>query len=135
MAQNFSWLRVAVAVVVVIGCFVGLLIVQRHILGGPPIVLRLEREGDHATVQFVHPSWVGTGIVESQKFPINSQPSAPFVTKLMSSETIVPGGIIEFSDTTMFPGHFRIRFGDRVFDVMSSRIIVDGKDCDWVKQP
>jgi hypothetical protein len=135
MSQTFSWLRVAVTVVALVGCFIGLLIVQRHLLAGPPFVLRLEPDGEHATVQFVNPKLVSNNEIASPKFAIDTRQSAPFETKLMSSETIVPGGTIEFSDTTMLPGRFRIRFGNRVFDVMSSRIVVDGKDTDWLEQP
>jgi hypothetical protein len=45
---------------------------------------------------------------------------------------MIPGGRIEFADTTLMPGRFTIRLGQTVFDVMPSRINVDGQDFEWL---
>lgn len=93
---------------------------------GPPFLLIVEKNDDGATVQFVKDD-----VVKSEKFPISIPISHPYNMRLTRQTAEVPNGTIEFSDTTVLPGQFRIRFGDDTFDVMWARIIVNDKNYFW----
>ena len=98
----------------------------------PPFLILVAPYGEGATVQFIQPEGglEGTRVV-SPIFTINTPVKQAFQAELTSADVAIPGAVVEFSDTTILPGRFRIRFGDKSFDVMSSRIIVDGQDVGW----
>ena len=43
--------------------------------------------------------------------------------------------LTEHGDTTILPGAFNLRFGDTLFQVHSTRIVVNGRDYDWLVRP
>ena len=88
----------------------------------------IEPEDDHATVQFVQP---GRDRV-SRRFRIEGRFEEREVVVLNSANVTVPGGHIQFTDTTLMPGRFTILIGETVFDVMPGGIDVDGRPFEWL---
>jgi hypothetical protein len=100
-----------------------------HSLDGPPFQLVIEPDGDnHATVQFTQ---AGRGLT-SKSFRIDGHIEKRDVVVLDSPAAAIPGGHIEFADTTLLPGRFTIRLGQIVFDVMVGGIRVDGRFSEWL---
>jgi hypothetical protein len=98
-----------------------------HSLNGPPFQMVVEPNGDYATVQFRQ---VGAGLA-SNRFRVDGHFEKREVVILDSPAVTIPGGRIEFADTTLMPGRFTIRIGRTVFDVMPRSIEVDGKQFEW----
>lgn len=115
-------------------CGVALLVVVtpmiRRSVSGPPFRLVIEPAGDQAHVTFLRP---GTGL-KSRDFAVNMNISKRCEVVLESAAVQIPGGRIEFADTTVLPGRFRLRLGDSRFDVMQVGIDVDGRMSDWVRE-
>lgn len=101
----------------------------RSSVSGPPFRLIIEPEDDHARVHFLQP---GTGQV-SKTFPISLRLDDRREVVLDSATVAIPSGRIEFADTTILPGRFKLRFGDTLFDVMQRGINVDGQLSEWTK--
>jgi len=89
--------------------------------------MEVEPEDDHATVRFID---AGPGLV-SDAFQIDRRIAERQVVVLDSDSVTIPGGQIEFSDTTLLPGRFTIWIGPTIFDVMSRGIDVDGEHFWW----
>jgi hypothetical protein len=87
----------------------------------------VEPNDGHATVQFMQP---GTGLI-SKSFSIDGQFEGREVVVLDSPTVTIPGGRIDFADTTLMPGRFTIRLGETIFDVMPRGIDVDGQHFEW----
>jgi hypothetical protein len=98
-------------------------------LNGPPFQMVVEPGNDHATVQFFQTA-AGRA---SKPFRIDGHFQKREVVILDSPEVTIPGGRIEFADTTLLPGRFTIRLGQAVFDVTQSGITVDGEQFEWLR--
>jgi hypothetical protein len=118
------WIAVA-AIVLVLGVLATASMWQS--LNGPPFQMVVEPDDDHATVRFID---TGKGLA-SDSFRIDRRIGERQVVVLDSDSVTIPGGQIEFADTTLMPGRFTIRIGQTIFDVMPSRIDVDGKHFWW----
>jgi hypothetical protein len=131
MTSNRRALRIlaytAVAVLAAAGCFWA----AWRSINGPPYVLIITPADEGAAVQFIRPTGSAGKDLASPWFVIAGPVSSPSKTVLASAATEVPGGIIEFADTTITPGRFRVRLGGKVFDVMEARIVVDSIDHEW----
>lgn len=93
----------------------------------PPYRMTLRRVDGQTVVQFTRP---GRRLV-SPEFPVNLPLADPQVVELHSDDVPIHGCVVEFHDTTLLPGRFRIRIGDRLFDVMERGIEAGGKKVDW----
>ncbi len=96
-------------------------------LGGEPFRMTVEPDDGQAIVQFVQPD---AGLI-SESFQVKIRCEKHEEIVLSSASAKIPGGEIEFADTTLLPGRFMIRIGGSRFDVMQRRIDVDGKPSDW----
>jgi len=123
LARSF-WIAVA-AVVLVSVAFATSKMWQP--LNGPPFQMVVEPDENHATVRFID---AVTGLV-SDSFRIDRRIAERQVVVLDSDSVTIPGGQIEFCDTTLLPGRFTIRIGPTIFDVMSRGIDVDGEHFWW----
>lgn len=99
----------------------------RDALGGKPFRMMLKPAGDHAVVQFAQPDRELT----SPEFPADLLIEEAHAVDLTSGNVAVPGCKVEFHDTTMLPGRFRLWIGRTHFDLMQRGIIVGGKEYDW----
>ena len=73
-------------------------------LGGEPFRMTIEPDDGHAMVQFVRPD---AGLI-SESFRVNIACERREEIALDSVEVEIPGGEIEFADTTLLPGRFMI---------------------------
>jgi hypothetical protein len=113
----------AAMVLIVLFAIVGFELLQRE-----PYRLTLKRRADGQVVaQFARPDLK----MVSPEFPIDLPIGEPHAAILRSRELSIPGCIIEFCDTTILPGRFRVRIGKSLFDVMEARIEADGRVFDW----
>lgn len=96
-------------------------------LNGPPFRLLMEPGNGKANVQFVQP---GAGLV-SPRITVMLGLDKPYDLSLDAASVPIPGGHIEFADTTILPGRFKMRIGNKLFDVMVREIYVDGKPMRW----
>lgn len=100
-----------------------------------PFILIIEPKGGGGVVQFIQPESSSGGELRSPRFEIAGPVSKALRIVLTSRKVEVPGAVVEHGDTTITPGAFRLRFGDRVFEVMEARIIVDSISHDWIPAP
>jgi hypothetical protein len=131
--SSIRWRKAALIAAVLFGGLLLFLFATARMLkslNGPPFQLVVEQNDDHATVQFMQAQ---TGLI-SKVFPIDIDRhfEGRQVVVLDSASVIIPGGRIEFADTTLLPGRFTIRVGQTVFDVMQSGIDVDGQPFEWL---
>jgi hypothetical protein len=99
-------------------------------LSGPPFLMVIETDDGVATVQFVQP---GKSLVsKSLRIDLDRPLEGRHVVALNSPTVTIPGGQIEFADTSLMPGRFKIRLGRTLFDVMPAGIHVDGQHFEWV---
>jgi hypothetical protein len=94
---------------------------------GEPYRMTLRRVNGQSIVQFAQ---VDIGSVSPQ-FPVNLPIETQQVVDLRSEDVSIPGCVVEFCDTTMLPGRFKIRIGEVTYDVMEKGIEVAGKVFDW----
>ena len=94
---------------------------------GAPYEMTLRRSHGRAVVQFARPD----RRLVSPEFPINLPIEESRVAILRSDDVAIPNCVVEFYDTTILPGRFKIRIGDTLFDVMERGIIVGDKEYDW----
>ncbi len=88
---------------------------------------------DSTEVHFVQPRARGDGNqLISPKFVVSSEVRRAIEFDMKDAARNFAGAVIEFSDMTIPPGRIRLRLGGRIFDVMSSRINVDGRDVAWL---
>ena len=108
------------------------LVLLRHYINKPPFVLIMKPavEGG-ATVQFIQPQNRDDRTSASPEFHVDVELQAPFIASLDSPNVTIPGAVVEHGDVTLMPGAFVLRFGDDVFQVMSSRVHLKGVDHDW----
>jgi hypothetical protein len=97
----------------------------------PHFLMSVIAQRDSTTVQFIQPLGFNNHRMVSSKFTVLTTVEHSAEFELKNVPTKLNGAVIEFSDLTIPPGRIRIRFGGRIFDVMSARIIVDGKDEVW----
>lgn len=102
--------------------------VARQMLNDPPFRMTIEPEGDHAIVRFFQP---GKNLI-SPPFRTGLRVDRRHEIVLDSRSIEIPGGQIEFWDTTILPGRFTIRLGETLFDVMSAGIDVNGSPTQWL---
>jgi hypothetical protein len=62
----------------------------------------------------------------SPEFRVDIPVEKPQEVVLRSDAVAIPGCVIEFCDTTILPGRFKIRIGDALYDVMERGIVVEG---------
>jgi hypothetical protein len=116
---------------VLIGGVIGLCLWWQSV-NGPPYLLSIKPSGESAVVKFEQRDSREGGDLVSPSIAVPIRVDHESAIELSSGHVQVPGGIIEFADTTLMPGRFRIRFGDETLDVMEARIIVDGVDRAWI---
>ncbi len=88
---------------------------------------------DSTEVQFVQPRARGEDYrLISPKFVVSAEVRHAIEFDMKDAASNFAEAVIEFSDMTIPPGRIRLRFGGRTFDVMSSRMIVDGQDVAWL---
>ena len=95
--------------------------------GNGPFRIAFTPEPDTTVVQFTYPA----EHLQSPIFRVPKFVDDPFESELTSTETILPNATIEFADTTIMPGRFKIRVGDSLFDIMSSAINFNGVNYAW----
>jgi hypothetical protein len=93
-----------------------------------PFRMTLKPSDGGTVIQFLQPD---RGL-SSPEFHVDGKVDAPQSVDLRSGDISIPIGKVEFSDTTMYPGRFRIRFGDQEFDVMEPGIEVGSKAHPWL---
>jgi hypothetical protein len=98
----------------------------------PAFVMIITARKDSSIVRFVQPRKYEGYRPTSPKFAVEAVVQKSLELELGDAAKNLPGATIEFSDTTILPGRIRIRYGGRTFDVMESRIIVDGADVSWL---
>jgi hypothetical protein len=128
-----NWAIIAIAAAGFSG--LGNLVLLRYYVNRPPFLLIITPSDHGSIVQFIQPLGFDEKTVVSPKFPVGVEMDEPFIIALISPDCTIPNAAIEFADTTLLPGHFRIRFGDSTIDVMPARIIVDGKNYEWLERP
>jgi hypothetical protein len=94
---------------------------------GEPYRMTLYRVNGQSVVQFAQ---VDVGCVSPQ-FPVNLPIESQQAVALRSKVVSIPGCVVEFCDTTILPGRFKIRIGEVTYDVMERGIEVEGKVFDW----
>ncbi len=99
----------------------------------PAFVMVVTAGTKATTVKFVQPRGFDNPRMVSPDFLVEAAVAQSIELDIRDVEKSLPGAKIEFSDTTILPGRIRIRYCGRTFDVMSSRIIVDGVDQSWLQ--
>jgi hypothetical protein len=94
---------------------------------GEPYSMTLRRTDGQAFVRFAR---ADVKLV-SPEFRVDIPLETPRVILLRSDDVSIPGCVIEFFDTTILPGRFKIRIGEVLYDVMERAILVDDKEFDW----
>lgn len=56
---------------------------------------------------------------------------APALFKLPEEAERIPGAQLKFKDITLRPGRVNLEWRGHEIDLMTSRLIVDGKDYEW----
>jgi hypothetical protein len=113
-----------------IGGFAAIIIAAlgyRAAMSQQPFQMTIRPLDDDAVVQFSRPD---VGAI-SPEFPVNLRIEKPTIIILDGPNARIPNGTVDFFDITLLPGRFQFVIGNTRFDVMSSRINVDGKDYDW----
>lgn len=125
--------RNRMSIIALLGAGLAVLLVATPIVfrlfDGPPYQMVIEPEDDHAIVRFTQ---AGARLF-SKPFRIDHHVERREVVVLDSPAAKIPGGSIVFADTTVMPGKFTIRIGEKRFDVMSRGIEVDGESFDWLE--
>lgn len=103
-----------------------------HSASRPHFLMSVIAQRDSTAVQFIQPLGFNNHRMVSPMFTVSTTVERSAEFELKNASTKLNGAVIEYSDLTVSPGRIRIRFGGRTFDVMSARIIVDGKDEVWV---
>ncbi len=116
---------VAISTVVV---FMGLafVLVVRSVQRSP-FRMTLKPSNSHAVVQFGQPD----RNLLSDEFNVELRLESPRTFDLQSGTISFPNVTVEFYDTTLLPGRFRIRVGGTLFDVMERGVISDGDEHEW----
>jgi|GEM_PF-2859517 len=129
--RNRSWAReLAIGILVCCSSLLILFLFTKLAIlsvSEPPFRMILEPAGDHAVVRFISP---GPGL-SSDQFPVSLPISERQEIVLDSERVLIPGGRVVFSDTTILPGRFTIQIGDMLFEIMSSRIVLNGENLEW----
>jgi hypothetical protein len=95
--------------------------------GRRPFRMTVRPVDGHSVVQFAQPD---RGL-SSPEFPADLVIEQAHSVDLRSGQVAVPGCRVEFYDTTILPGRFRLWVGRTHFDVMQRGIIVGGEEHDW----
>lgn len=96
-------------------------------LQGAPFQMTLKLLNGHTVAQFAQPDHN----LVSEEFPVDLAIDTPQTIELRSDKISVPGVIVDFCDISLLPGRFQLRIGRSQFDVMRSRIAINGKDHSW----
>lgn len=94
---------------------------------GSPYRMTLKPSDGRAVVQFEQPD----RNLLSDEFEIELKLETPRTFELRSGTIPFPDVTVEFHDTTLLPGRFRLRVGNTVFDVMQRAVIIDGHEHKW----
>ncbi len=127
-----TWAIIAIAAAGISG--LRNLVLLRYYVNRPPFLLIITPADNHSIVQFIQPIGLDDKTVVSPKFLVDVEIDEPFQLALTSNKCAIPKAAIEHGDVTLLPGAFRIRFGDTTINVMPSRIIVDGKNYEWLEK-
>lgn len=93
-----------------------------------PYRLVIEPDDGHSVVHFAQP---GRALM-SRGFRVDVHVEKRMNLVLDSSSTAIPEGRVEFADTTILPGRFKVRIGQSLFDVMERGLEVDGSSSGWL---
>lgn len=127
MARRAKATLIAMGIGSCMALLAGAALTVRDATNRQPFRMTLRPADGHAIVQFAQPD---RGI-SSPEFAADLPIDEAHAVDLRSGEVAVPGCRVEFYDTTMLPGRFRLWIGRTYFDVMERGIIVDGKEHDW----
>jgi hypothetical protein len=100
-----------------------------YLLDRAPFRMELTPGEGQAVVRFYQPS----ARLQSRDFAVDLELDRPVVLTLDSADVPVPGGAIEFMDPFALPGRVKLRVGRTSFDLMESRVLVDGRPYEWEK--
>ena len=95
-----------------------------------PFRMTLRPLDGHTVVQFEQPD----RNLLSDEFKVEVRVETPRTFSLRSGTISYPNVTVDFYDTTLLPGRFRIRVGRTLFDVMERGIIIDGNEHEWHKR-
>lgn len=125
MSSRRKKVIVAIGTVVV---FMGLafVLVVRSVQRSP-FRMTLKPSNGRAVVQFGQPD----RNLLSDEFNVELWLETPRTFDLRSGAISCPNVKVEFYDTTLLPGRFRIRVGRTLFDVMERGVIIDGYEHAW----
>ena len=130
MSRRKTTLRLLVALLVGFAAFVFAAKFGIDAVQGEPYRMTLRRADGQVIVQFAR----GDLNLVSPEFPANVPLDTPRVVVLRSHDVSIPGCVVEFCDTTILPGRFKVRIGEVLYDVMVRGIVVDDKEFDWQRQ-
>lgn len=127
MSRRAKATLIATGISLCMALVAGAALTVRKAFGHEPFRMTLRPVDGHALVQFSHPD---QGL-SSPEFRADLPLDEAHAINLRSGEVRVPGCRVEFYDTSILPGRFRLWVGRTYFDVMQRGIIVDGKEHDW----
>lgn len=125
MVSHRNRLIVPISTVLVLMGLACVLVVRS--VQGSPYRMTLKPSDGYAVVQFEQPE----RNLLSDEFKVELKLEAPRTFELRSGTIPFPDVTVEFHDTTLQPGRFRIRVGSTVFDVMQRAVIIDGNEHEW----
>jgi hypothetical protein len=110
----------------------GILLLSKaiYLLDDEPYRLTIRPIDGVAEVQFRQP---GPHLVSPQ-FRVDLELESPLTLVLDSCDVKIPGGSIEFCDTSPLPGRFRMTIGRTAFDVMEAYMEVNGTTYGWTAE-
>jgi hypothetical protein len=124
--KHFKWPSFIATVCGVVLLAFGTLLIRESV-NEPPYRLIVEPNDGHSRVQFRQP---GVGLV-SDWFLIKMAFAERLEVTLDSISAPIPGGRIQFADTTILPGRFQLQIADDNFDLMERAIYVNGRPSSW----
>ena len=107
-----------------------MLIYASFLFDGDPYVMQITPSPEGGKIRFFQPSAKRVSPDFEMKYPFKFT----YSIELTSSENVIPGGTIEFSDVSPLPGRFKIRIGDTLLDVMEQSIFVNDQVYGWNRQ-
>lgn len=127
MSRRAKGTLIAIGIALCVALLATASMAVRDAFGRQPFRMTLRPVDGHAVVRFTQPD----RNLSSPEFPADLLIEEAHAVDLRSGNVAVPGCKVEFHDTTMLPGRFRLWIGRTYFDVMQRGIIVGGKEHDW----